>query len=317
VFEWYEVFQPDDDTQPIQVTHREWDNANQQPVSPIYQLGPTASGTSSTNGTWFIARLDTKAKAGCPECKWRHVIGAGEPVVLTLDGLPASISGSATWRNTPITSGSISQDSDGNWIFVAGLTATNVTITATFPSNTACSGSTSLSITLNIVTPTGVTYKKLASVAMPAGELGVAMWGLYTIQPTTVCFFWLGFAEQACGASNVSGVYQPMNLVGLMNHNPLPPGTTGTNWIDIQADNTVDGPDYPSVGPYPWPAVALVGGGEFTWNIPIIYKLWGAPDATAQQFPNTVTQTMGIDKSKAFVIKNDVTEENDYDDEDY
>ena len=316
VFEWYEVFQPSDNTQPIQATHQEWDNANQQSQSPPFVLNPSTTGT---NGTWYIARLDTQTLSNYPECQWRHVIGIGETVYLTLVGLPASISGSATWSFTPSTSGSFgpsNRTTSFQRAFTASRTGTTVTITATFPSNTASSGSTSFSTTFTIEAPTSVTYTKIAPISLPWWGVGAGMWGQYTLLPTNVSFSGCVFQEGKCPSTNPTGFF---GLTGkTVWHNPngksdySQPPDNNPEWISIQYDNTAGDLDHAEAGPANLgEAILLEALGPpsgFTWIIPLRYKCQNDTD-NGVALPVTVTTTMQID-SDSFVIKNGVIESN-------
>ncbi len=231
-FEWYEVFQPDDETQPIQITHREWDNANAATASPEFTLDPS---TLTTNHVWSIARLDFKTLAQYPECQWRHVVGIGETITLSLVGLPSAMSGTATWSFTSDAgvTGKFSSIHPNNATnnFIVGRTPGDLTIPATFPSNTNCSGGT---VTFpNISSNTD--RSNLQKGRLYSGVIRVhRCWhfGAVTFQPTNVSFSGLNFQEEKCPAVAGYGFYQYLNLWRDSNRvgTPIEPPDTNTNW---------------------------------------------------------------------------------------
>ena len=309
VFDWYEVFQPDDDTQPVQVTHREWDNANQLAESGTYSFHPSTSGT---NGTWYIARLDTQTVSQYPECQWRHIIGIGESVDLQVDGLPLSISGSITWNVTPLTSGTWhSHPVPANHnLFTAGRTPGNVTITATLP------GGATMSTTFTILAPTGVTYTKIAPISMPWWGVGAGMWGQYTFLPANVSFYGCEFQEEKCPSTNPTGFYSLTRKTIWHNPNGISntsePPDTNPDWMPIQYDNTAGDLDRAEAGPANILAAALFEAlgppSGFTFAIPLRYKCTNDTD-NGVALPATEPMQMQID-SDSFVIKGGAVESN-------
>jgi hypothetical protein len=312
VFEWYEVFQPDDDTQPIQVTHQEWDSANQQSESSVYRVGPSASGSNGTNGTWYIARLDMQTLAQYPACQWRHVIGIGEDVRFNLVGLPTSLSGSATWSITPSTSGSFNSPSliGAAKTFIAARTAGNVTITVTLP------GGATMLTTLSILAPSGITYTKIASISLPWWGVGAGMWGQYTLLPTNVSFSGCVYQEEKCPSTSPTGFYSITGMI--IWHNPTGQSDTSEPpdinpvWIPIQDDNTSAALDRAEAGPANIATAtameALGPPSGFIWIIPLRYKCQNDTD-NGVLLPVTVTTQMQIDQD-SFVIKGDAVESN-------
>jgi hypothetical protein len=296
VFEWYEVFQPDDTTQPIQVTHQEWDTANTDNQSDEFSLDPS---TQSSDGNWYIARLDTQTLAHYPGCRWRHQIGVGETVQCSLAGLPSSISGSATWSITPSTSGSFDSISSvgPSKLFIAARSAGNVTITATMP------GGATMSTTLAIIAPSGIAYTKVADISMPIGFVGAGMWGQYTLLPTTVSFSGCQYQEEKCPATDPTGYWEHLGF-GIWHNpdglsDPIEPPDTNPNWILIQEDNTGGSLDRAEAGPAEFDAervleaYGLLPGGGFTWEIPIRYRCAGDTD-NGLLLPETVFTYMEI-----------------------
>jgi hypothetical protein len=296
IFEWYEVFQPDDDTQPIQATHQEWDSANQQSESSIYHVGPPTSGSNGTNGTWYLARLNSTTHAQYPECRWRHIVGIGEDVVFTIQGLPPSISGSATWAVAPSTSGSFTShlQSVSENDLIVGRNPGTATVTATLP------GGATMSTTITIIAPAGVSYKKIAAIPMPIWGLGAKMWGQYTILPTNVSFSGCVYQEEKCPSTDPSGFYQILGKT--IWHNPsgqswlTEPADTNPNWTTIQDDNTSSDLDKAGIGPVNYYTQDYLesfgaGAGGFTWNIPLRYKCANDTD-NGVAFPGTVFQIM-------------------------
>ena len=304
VFEWYEVFQPDDDTQPVQVSSKkEWDYANQQAESPPFTINPSTSGT--VNGTWYIARLDTQTNSACPECAWRHVLGVGEIVTLRLQGLPDSVTQSVQWSVSG-TAGELTKAAGPVTTFTAGIAPGNVTITATLP------GGAIMQTTFTVEAPTGINILKIASIPIPWWGEGAGMWCQYSFLPTNVSFSGCYYEERECPASNTSGYFAAH---GAPIHNPNPNGgnPSDSNWIGIQVDNTADTPDHAEAGPISighsaWWADLFPEGSGFSWNIPVLYKRKDDSDNTAIQL-QTVTQTMYIGVGSCGVQKGSAEEE--------
>jgi hypothetical protein len=310
VWEWYEIFQPDDDTQPITATHQEWDNANAAAQSPPFSLDPS---TQSVDGVWYIARLDAQMTAIYPECQWRHVVGIGESVNLNLVGLPAAMSGSATWTYSSsagvtgsFTSTHLTNNSN---LFVVGRTPGDLTIMATFPSNTNCTGSTTFSVTLTVEAPTGVAYTKIASIPVTFPYLGCGMWGQYTFLPTNVSFLGLNFQEERCPAEDTYGFFQFDPIW----HNPnggsgvAPPPAINTDWTTgIQADNTADNLDRAESYLFIAPAIFTIFFPEsgFTWSIPIRYRCLTDTDQGIELSLPVYSQ-MEIGSDQCTIIKGD------------
>ena len=311
VFEWYEVFQPDDDTQPVQVSSKkEWDYANQQAESPPFTINPSTSGT--LNGTWYIARLDMQTYAQYPECRWRHLVGVGEAINFHLVGLPASVSGTATWSISPSTSGSFNSDSPtgSGKELILGRIPGNVTITVTLP------GGATMSASLTVIEPTGVTYTKIATIPMSLWDVGAGMWGQYTFLPTTVSFSGCVYQEEKCPATDLTGFYAMSHLH--IWHNPngpsgvFEPGDSNTTWISIRDDNTAADLDQADIT-----ANSITtgyfdelysGGSGFTWNIPLRYRCQNDSDA-GLALPNPISTEMQVSLYYgSFVKKGDASD---------
>ena len=140
-------------------------------------------------------------------------------------------------------------------------------------------GYTSLSETFTVEAPTGVTYKKVASIPGSFGYIGAGIWGQYTFQPTNVSFSGLNFQEEKCPAVAGYGFYQYLNLWHDPNGvgTPIEPPDTNTNWAaGIQDDNTANDLDKAEIFINAYEGTFFYmffgSGSGFTWGIPIRYR---------------------------------------------
>jgi len=311
-FEWYEAFQPDDNPatgyvgeQHITLTHQEWDNAVQQLSSQSYTIDPT---TQQTNGVWYLANMDVLESGSVPAgssigCNWRHAIGAGEEVQLTLQGLPPDISGSAQWTVSPASAGTlqningtVAQTATGSLIyFTAGATAENATVTATLV------GGATMATSFAITTPTGIAVTYISSEPFATGTIGAGMFVSWTLLPANVCFSNVLVSESTCNPVNESGFFVNNAPV----HNPsgnsyIPSsrdvGLHDYNWISTRLDNVSNGADWASISQLSIETnLGFTQSGGFEWDIPFAWKLQSDTNNTnVLLFPNTVKATFNV-----------------------
>ena len=160
-----------------------------------------------------------------------------------------------------------------------------------------------MSTTLNILAPTGVTYKKIAEIPLPWWGVGAGMWGQYTFLPTNVSFSGCVYQEEKCPSTDPIGFFKTTGLT--IWHNPngisgiFEPGDNNPNWTPIQDDNTVADLDRAEAGPANVVAedymegYAGTGASGFTWNIPLRYRCSRDTDNGAA-LPSTVFTIMQI-----------------------
>jgi formylglycine-generating enzyme required for sulfatase activity len=281
-------------------------------VSQAYTIDPS---TQTTNGVWYLANMDVQEPTSPPACTWRHTVGVGEQIRLTLQGLPPDISGSAQWTAGGGTiqngvGGPVVQTGSGVQItYTAGTTAGNATVTATLV------GGAQMATSFAITAPTSITATYISSEPFTTGTVGAGMFVYWTVLPTNVSFGNLMISESSCQAINVTGFYRnspyPLmhNPSGTSYSNPSQDvGLNSYNWQIVRSDNVAPtddhGSDWCSSGPL---SIATNFGGTlsggFEWDIPFVWKLQSDTQNTnVTLFPTTVKATVSVNNSGTVTV---------------
>jgi hypothetical protein len=133
---------------------------------------------------------------------------------------------------------------------------------------TAADGSTS-SVTMKTEVPSTLSGKKDSDLTFPTGTQGAGMELTVTVSPTTVSFQALELMEGTCDPSATSGYFS--------SHTPgkHDAAAGAGNWRQVGSDNDVSDTADSSGWPSPW------SKGNYTWSIPVSWRLKGAKTSTA------------------------------------
>jgi hypothetical protein len=191
----------------------------------------------------------------------------------------------ANWSTT---AGSLDYTNNAITLFTAPDFATNATVTATV------GNSKPMSITFNVVAPTGVDHAVIVATNnisgapnFTSGQAGAEMLLNVYFAPTNVSFYNVSVMEVAENATSISGYFSQFTLSQLFH------GTAG-HWTVLNQANGYQ--DICWLGPLPQPYYS----GGYTWEIPADWQVTG----TGQTNPMTGwNQVFSMDSSADVTIQ--------------
>lgn len=207
----------------------------------------------SVSAIIHVMEITHECVATIPVNRSRGLIGVGEQVNLGLGGSSVN----ASWSTS---AGSLSQSSGSSTTLTAPETGGSATVTCSFPDGNICT------YVFTVLAPSSMSMSKVSGSGQ-ANPLGVQLQSDVYVGPESVNLSAVTVAEQQCNA-NCNGYFAAYQQ-GLV-HNPgADAGVTttlvaGKGWKLGITDNISGGT-----------RGATYSGGDFTWAIPIHYKING------------------------------------------